>query len=232
MQKKKFLVFIDLDGTLVDSFETHKNSIIKTVLTYKKLSEEEIKKLDERVGKWFGEAIIKIFENLKKEYGIDESLQILINKKSEIFEKNLKEVKLKRCAKELLSYLKSFSTLILASNSPKDDVEKILEYFDLKKYFDLIIACENSDKTQKILNTIKILSRFYEKIIFIDDSPKILENLKGKGILIGVLGKYSFLEFEKRDIKWFKDLCEIINFFKEFKNMESGGARAWSKGQD
>ena len=215
------LAFIDLDGTLVNSFLTHQLSIIQAIKSVKEISEEEEKMLRKKVGELFGVPARKIFLIIKKELNIDESVDKLLKIKSEIFKENLENVKLFECAREFLVKMKKSFSLALASNSPESDVKNILRKFRLEKFFDLIIWSNNKTKEEKIMNALKILSSCYKNIVFIDDNAETLEKFRDYGLVIGVLtGKSKSVDFEIKKIKFFNNLCEAINFLKTSRLLE------------
>lgn len=142
-------IFFDLDGTLTDPAEGITNSIAY-VLDYYKIDYPSKKALERHIGPPLHKTFIT-------EYGFDEnSAELAIQKYREYFsDKGIFENRLFDGIPEMLSGLKAKSKKIyLATSKPQYYAKKILEHFDIAKYFDFVSGCEldgtRSQKTEVI----------------------------------------------------------------------------------
>lgn len=127
--KKQYLLF-DLDGTLTDSMEGIVNSVLYA-LEYYGIHEEDMQKLRSFIGP-------PLKDSLMETYGFDdEKADEAVAKYREYFgEKGLLENAVYPGIPELLEKLKAAGkTLLVATSKPTVYTNRILEHFDLMKYF-------------------------------------------------------------------------------------------------
>lgn len=127
--KKQYLLF-DLDGTLTDSMEGIVNSV-RYALEHYGIHEEDMQKLRSFIGP-------PLKDSLMEAYGFDdEKADEAVGKYREYFgEKGLLENTVYPGIPELLEKLKAAEkTLLVATSKPTVYTNRILEHFDLMKYF-------------------------------------------------------------------------------------------------
>ncbi len=144
--KKKFhTLLFDLDGTLTDP----KLGITRCVqYALQKFGIEE-PDLDQLVP-FIGPPLLESFHEF---YGIDgqQALEAAAAYRERFDRIGLFENQIYPGIKEMLSHLKSVGKrLAVASSKPTVYVEKILQYFDISEYFDVIVGSElNHTRTKK-----------------------------------------------------------------------------------
>lgn len=146
--KYNYILF-DLDGTLTDPCEGITKSVQYALLHFG-IKENNMQKLTRFIGPPLKEAFSEY-------YGLSEKdAQTALNKYRERFSTvGWKENILLCGAKEILQKLKSDGcTVCLATSKPHVFAKQILEMFDIKKYFDVIVGSEldgtRTDKAQVI----------------------------------------------------------------------------------
>ncbi|MEM2139187.1 MAG: HAD family phosphatase [Candidatus Woesearchaeota archaeon] len=131
-------IIFDMDGVIIDSNSFHYenwNSVFKEKFNIEIPKEEFASRL--------GESAIHFTEFFVKKYEIDKKYKITADKLlPEIIEKykNISHLKLKEGIKEKLPELKKSYKIALATGANKDWALKVLEHFDIKNYFDFVIA--------------------------------------------------------------------------------------------
>ena len=126
---KEFLLF-DMDGVLIDSFLVWWQSLN---LALKEQKDKEISK-DKFEQEYWGDTLQ---ENLKK-------LNINKNKQQfcqTFFEKYIEDINIFDQTKNTLDQLSNYKKALI-TNTPRSCTKKILERFDLKKYFDVYITSD------------------------------------------------------------------------------------------
>lgn len=140
--KKYSTILFDLDGTLTDSSQGIINSIIYALKKY------DINVYDMTLLKKFlGPPLHESFE---KFFGFDKekSLQAVKYYREYFSTKGLLENEVYCGITDLLQNLKeNGKTLIVATSKPQPFTDRIMEHFDLEKYFDFI-AGSNMDTTR------------------------------------------------------------------------------------
>jgi phosphoglycolate phosphatase len=165
---KKLIIF-DMDGTLVDSSDMIVNSInhIREYLSLDILSKEVIlQNINDP----------KIYANqfFYNNTYFDEEMT---NKFNKYYEKNcIVDLKLFPYTKQLLKDLSSKHKLVIATNTPTNLANKMLEHLGIKDYFTLIVGSDivkTSKPNPDIL--LYIIQKFDIKkkdVLFIGDSQK------------------------------------------------------------
>ncbi|HSP88081.1 MAG TPA: HAD family hydrolase [Ignavibacteriaceae bacterium] len=127
-------ICFDLDGTLVNSFDTILNSTIKTLKDLNIGSSLMEKDLRVRIGHHFSD----IFKELK----IDVTdIEHFISIYKENYFDFIHQSELYPFVKETLSILKQNNLFVsLLTTKGQDQAEKIIEHFKLTKYFDYIMG--------------------------------------------------------------------------------------------
>lgn len=123
----------DLDGTLIDSMNLH-YEIVSTIFTNfnKTISK---KKFQNYAGAPFETIAQDVLGNI--------DIKNINNIKKNLLDKNFQKIKLMSGAIELLELLKKNQYKIaIASGSPVDFIEKSLQEFNIKQYFDYYVSGE------------------------------------------------------------------------------------------
>ena len=142
MAKKYDTVFFDLDGTIIDSGEGVSNSVLYAL---NKFGIEETK---ENALKFIGPPLAHSFMEF---YGFDEKKA---TQGIEIYREYYREKGIFECyiysgIERLLRNLKSNGyTVILCTSKPEEYACKILEHFDIMKYFDFACGATMDEKTR------------------------------------------------------------------------------------
>ncbi|RLK63493.1 HAD family phosphatase [Atopobacter sp. AH10] len=130
------VAIFDLDGLLVDT------ELISWKVYQEVLKESHQTMTKEEYAEYYsGVSHENNVKRLKESYQLEDSIELLDKKSSELEKKLIQEgVDLKKGAKELLRYLKSKGFLLaLASSSTPDRAETILNQHQLVHYFDCFV---------------------------------------------------------------------------------------------
>ncbi|MGQ4833402.1 MAG: HAD family hydrolase [Candidatus Asgardarchaeia archaeon] len=211
------VIIFDLEGTLVENkidFLEMKKEILSVLkekyninLSEMFLHKRVVEILDFLRDKLDNKKMSKIFEDISK---IADKYELVA----------AKNTVLKRDIKNILSELKKRNIkLALLTNDGKLATEQILNKFNLKEFFDIIITRDdmnglkpNPVGIEKIIKTLNVPK---EKCVLVGDSKIDIEAANNAGIIaIGVLGGFSgFEELEKSRphaiIKTLKELLDL-----------------------
>lgn len=131
--KFKYLIF-DLDGTILDSHEGLCRSFQSALKSYG--IEESIGNIKNHLGPLLSETIVKVY-GLSKEDGI-EAMKL---HRKRLMEKGIYECSVYEGIPEMLKTLKDYNVkLAIATNKPEEASVSQLKYFDLIKYFDVVVG--------------------------------------------------------------------------------------------
>lgn len=203
MQKNKNyeLIVFDLDGTLMKSDTTIYNTMIETLKLLDIKANIPYQKFINFIGYHFKD----IFEYF--DIKIDD-LDYLIDVYKKNYYKNLKDTELYPGVKDLLKSLKDYDikTAILTTKA-QDQLEKIIDYFELNNYFDLLLGRRDGMQIkpdpQPLLWIIKELNVDNKKALMVGDTELDIQcgtraNVDtcyleyGYGKLNGIEPKYKF----------------------------------------
>ncbi len=210
-------IFFDLDGTLTNPEEGILNSIQYATDYY------EIPTVRENLKKYIGPPLIDTFSELISE----EKAADAILKYRERFSEcgGMFENKIYSGVNCTLQELKKRGYILCtASSKPWIFVDKILEYFDIKKYFDFIGGATLDGKVNKkedVINAVLKQTRLLPtEVIMVGDRKFDLIGAEAFGMdAIGVL--YGFgnrEELEKyKNIALIEDIKELLNILVEEK---------------
>lgn len=201
-------VVFDFDGTLADTSELIINSF-QTI--YKKFFGEE--KPIEYISQFFGEPL-KV--TLEREF--PQPFEDVFNEYREYQSGRFNaDVKLFNNAAEILQYLKSknIKTAVVTSRM-RESVIKALNYFNIDKYFDVVIAVNDTinhkPHPEPLLKAINLLGTSPDKTLFVGDSKFDMECANNAGAIPVLTGWHAGAEELKNqyDIKYvINDLYEI-----------------------
>ncbi|MEM5880077.1 MAG: HAD family phosphatase, partial [Candidatus Aenigmatarchaeota archaeon] len=131
-------VFIDLDGTLVNSLPIYAETY---QLLFEKLKISVKENLIKNSGESPEELAKKIYEKYIKDFGI--SYEEFVKMKNEILEQNIDKIKFNIGAKELLFFLRERKyKLGIVTSSNRLITERILKNLGLENFFDVIITSD------------------------------------------------------------------------------------------
>lgn len=185
-------LLFDLDGTLTDPAQGIANSFIYA-LKYFGIEIPSYEKLCTYIGP-------PLPETFKIEYGFDEEkTKLAVKKYREYFaDKGLFENAVYPGIPEVLTELKKRGkNLLVATSKPEEYSIKILEHFNLAKYFDFICGClmdeTRSTKSEVIeyaLQQVKISPENKNTVLMIGDRKHDIigakqNNIKSCGVLFG-----------------------------------------------
>lgn len=189
---KKDIIFLDLDGTLVDSAPGIKESV-KYALMHFGIEENDEKKLNLFIGP-------PLFDAFSEIYGMNkEDADKAVEKYRENYKKNKAMLKYKvyNDVEKMLITLKDNNLIIcLATAKPKAFAEIILEDAGILKYFDKINGASFDEskrtKTAVIKDTIETNNYEKERILMVGDRENDVTGAKNNGIsVLGVTYGYG-----------------------------------------
>lgn len=193
--EKYEIILFDLDGTLTDPFEGITNSVVYSLNSYG-ISVTDKAELKCFIGP-------PLFASFEKYYGFSKEKAIeAVDRYREYFgDKGIFENRLYEGAVELLSKLKAKGKkIVLATSKPELFALRILEFFDIEKYFDVIVG---STMDGSLINKGDIIRVALEKIGSPDKKHCIMIGDKSHDIIgarqnavdsIGVLYGYGSKE--------------------------------------
>jgi len=209
------VILFDFDGVLIESVNI-KDLAFKTL--FKQYPQHLDKIMDYHLS---NNATIRfekfryITEKILGERYDEETEKSLSKKFSNLVFKNLVDCPYVPGAKEILDCYWGKIPLYLASISPADELDEILEAKKLKRYFKRIYAVPWI-KTDAIRDIIHSENASPEDIVFIGDSYEDFEAAQSTGIFF--IGRKSGRSFHGARIKIFKDMFEIRGFLTESIN--------------
>lgn len=212
--KYEYLIF-DLDGTILDSHEGLCRSFQSALKAYG--IEESIGNIKNHLGPLLSETIVKVY-GLSKEDGI-EAMKL---HRKRLMEKGIYECLVYEEIPEMLKTLKEYNVkLAIATNKPEEASVSQLKYFDLMKYFDVVVGNnwdENrgtkADFIRMAMEELKVEDK--SKVCMVGDRFNDIEGGKENGLdTIGLTYGYGSIE----EIKKYKpnyivsspmEICDIV----------------------
>lgn len=215
MRKQYDMILFDLDGTITQSDMGITNSI-QYSLKYFGI-EKDTDSLKKHIGPPLGETFREYVGNDEKQ------VKLAIDKYREYYaEKGIFENIVYDGVEDTLKKLKEQNkTIVLASSKPKVYCERILEHFNLDKYFDFI-AGSNLDETRNAKSEVieyaleNVQEMPKDKILMVGDREHDILGSRSLGIeSVGVLYGYGGYEELKESnanyiIKEINELFDII----------------------
>jgi phosphoglycolate phosphatase-like HAD superfamily hydrolase len=209
------VIIFDFDGVLVESVD------IKD-LAFKRLFKQYPQHLDKIMDYHLSNNATIRFEKFRyiterilgKRYD-EEAEKSLSNKFSSLVFKSLVDCPYVPGAKEILDCYWGKIPLYLASVSPADELDEVLEAKKLKRYFKRIYAVPwiKKEAIRDIINREDVSPK---DIVFIGDSYEDFEAAQSTGIFF--IGRNSGRSFHGARIQLFKDMFYIRDFLTESKN--------------
>lgn len=186
-----------MDGVIVNTEPIHHQAFLKH---FKQLN---IHVSDEEYATFTGNSTKNIFQKLKDKYNLKDDVELLAKNKLDLFHTAFDEkqnLELMPGVKNLIQELyDNRIQLLLASSSAKTTIEKVLNRFELKKYFKYYVSGEDFEFSKPhpaIFNEAVILSGFRKsECIVIEDSTNGIKAAKAAGLFcIGYKSKFSILQ--------------------------------------
>lgn len=208
-------ILFDLDGTLTESAPGIINSIKYTLRRYG-LEELPQQTLEKFVGPPLIESFMRYcgFSEKKAEEAVDVYREYFS-------EKGLYENAVYSGIPECLEALKkSGKKLAVATSKPEVFCERILEHFDLKKYFDVVVGIpldqEHMTKAEVIARALKLLNpRDTAEAVMIGDRDYDVVGARQNGIgCVGVL--YGYGSREELEAAGAVAICESVEAMREY----------------
>ena len=209
-------IFFDLDGTITDSGTGIVNAALYALEKYNISVNDK-----EELKKFIGPALQDSFSI---DYGFnEEEIEDVIATFREYYaEKGIFENELYPGIEEVLIELKKRNKkLVIATSKPEVFTNKVLEHFDLLKYFDYVSGASLDDSKIKKGVSLKEAIEYLkiedlEKVVMVGDRKHDIKGANVNNIAsIGVMWGYgSIEEFEKHEATYIaskvEDLLEII----------------------
>ena len=210
------IILFDLDGTLIDSTD----AIVSTfhhsfeVHSFPLPSDEEIKSL-----------IGYPLDIMYKELGVnDKDIWDFVATYKERYRKiSTQKTKLLSCAVDAVESASKFATLGIVTTKTGSYSKILMEYFNLMKYFDVLIGREDVQNPkpheEPILKALESLEHKNKEIWMIGDTKLDLISAKNAGInSIGVLSGYDDTYTLNKYSKYvMSDALEAVEFLKNRK---------------
>ena len=215
--KKYSTIIFDLDGTLTDSSKGIINSIIYALEKYD-INDYDMLLLKKFLGP-------PLHESFEKYFGFDKekSLQAVQFYREYFSTKGLLENEVYCGVNDLLQNLKeNGKTLIVATSKPQPFTDRIMEHFDLTKYFDFIAGSNMDTSRSKKAEVIEYaLSecniKDKSKVVMIGDRAEDMIGAQSAGIdSIGV--EYGYGTFDELKNAGATYLIKDVKSLKEFIN--------------
>lgn len=175
--KYKYILF-DLDGTLINT-----NKLIIDSFKYTLKRHLDIDAEDCQILKYFGEPLITTLERFSKDKA-EAMFQTYINYNESIHDKNVEAFE---NVELVLKNLEEFGCVMsIVTSKRKVLAKRGLELFDLLKYFNKVIACEDTIKHKPepdpILKALSELNAKPEMALMVGDSEYDIKCAKNAGI--------------------------------------------------
>lgn len=209
--KKLKFIFVDFDGTLVDSVPFLYDNYSLFLKSYgKEGSLEEFQAL-------MGPTIKEFIPILKQRYNlktpVDELVEAYVNGLSERY---LNEAKLIEGSEQFLEYVKPLGfKLALVTSSPHALIDQSLEKLELKKYFDDFITGEKVQKTKPdpeiYLLTLKSCKARVDEAISIEDSYN--------GIISSLRANIPTVAIKNAHLLQVPDQAILVNGWQDLLNL-------------
>lgn len=189
-------VLFDVDGVLLDSFESWFTSFNQTLVEFGK---DPVNKQTYRKIFW-GPSV----EDDLKRYGLgkDAVEAALRNQRN-----NVHLMKLYENVHETLDALKGFR-LGVATNTPRINLDKTFNYFGLHKYFEVIMCFDDVDRPKPhpdmLLKASEILKVPITKMVFVGDTKSDMAAAKGAGC------NFIGIKIGDKKVDGIKDLLPIL----------------------
>ena len=212
-------VIFDLDGTVLDGSE----GIISALRQMIKVQNYEMPKEDV-LKSFIGPPLEKSFKDVFKLS--DDDIKISISLFRSIYGANLQNTtKIYSNMLELFDFLKKNGIKLgIATYKPQNFTDKLIQQFNLGKYFDSICGADNNNKLTKkdiLLTCINKMDASSKDCIFIGDSLSDAKAADKLGVkFIGVTYGFGLKPDDQLDFNYIKIANNTNDLLKYFKNLE------------
>jgi HAD superfamily hydrolase (TIGR01509 family) len=177
-------VIFDMDGVIVDTEPVHRYAY------FQHFEELNIEVSEEMYTSFTGFSTRNTFQRLKEQFGINEEVEDLIQRKRSIFNDAFdtkEDLELLEGVENLIKdFYKNGMQLIVASSASKVTIERVFNRFGLHQYFSHIVSGEDFPKSKphpaifEHAASLSIASK--ENCIVIEDSTNGIKAAKAAGI--------------------------------------------------
>ncbi len=179
MKLKPSGILFDLDGVLVDSFDAWLAALNDALKIF---NQKEITK-DEFIEKYWGH---DLFDNLDK-MNLTYEVGVACNS---LYKKHVDKIKIYPDTKYILNQLNMYRKGVI-TNTPKDSAVKVLEQFDIDRYFEFVLTSDDVEiskpNPELVLKSCELLNSKPDEVILIGDTKSDVEAGKAAGCkVIGV----------------------------------------------
>jgi HAD superfamily hydrolase (TIGR01509 family) len=212
-------VIFDMDGVIIDSEPAHLRVCLEL---FKKLN---IDLSEEEYGRFIGVSNTSMWTTLKQMYGLAQTIQELAEQQARANIDDFKngDDKPMPGILELLSNLKKEGIKIgLASSSPLETINLILEKFEIKDYFDAVVSGEGLKGGKPAPDiyhlSVSRIGKSPEACLAIEDSFAGIQSAKAAGLYCAGLRTIHVKEelLDNADLK-ISSLAEISDWINKLK---------------
>ncbi len=165
-------VLFDMDGVIVDTEPVHRFAY------FEHFKELEIEVTEEMFTTYTGNSTRNVFERIKQEFGLDQDVENLIQRKRGIFNDAFDYKEDLTLLDGVEDLIKDFHTngiqMILASSASKVTIDRVFKRFNLHQYFSHIVSGEDFPKSKPdpaiFVHAAKLSGDSREECIVIEDS--------------------------------------------------------------
>jgi len=218
----KMVILFDLDGTLIDSTDAILSTFHHACELHKfqKVTDEEIMSL-------IGYPLDIMFKSV----GVsDDKVWDFVSSYKEEYRKiSTQKTLLLASAKEAVIKASEFATLGIVTTKTGRYSEVLMEYFELMRYFDVLIGREHVENpkphAEPILKAMEQLDTENKEIWMVGDTKLDLISAKNANVnSIGVLSGYG----DENELKQFGDIVlddvlQAVNYLKSRKKQHTSG---------
>lgn len=207
-------LFFDLDGTLTDPFEGITRSV-EYALNHYGITVENRRTLEPFIGPPLADSFIKYYG-----FSREKAFEAIDVYRERFRDTGLFENEMYNGIPEMLSTLQNAGAeIILATSKPRIFAERILDHFDLTKYFTYVDGSEldgtRVKKDEVIAHALDVLGCNKNEVVMIGDRLHDIEGAKKNGLdSIGVLWGYG--SREELSEAGADHICETIEELTEF----------------
>lgn len=203
-------LFVDFDGTLVDSVPLLYENYQRFMEKYGK--EGSLKEFITLMGPTISEFVPVLIAKHDLPNNSEELIKVYTEGLTECYEKN---ATLMKGAQEFLDYIKTVGIkMALVTSSPYDLIEKSLEKLKIKNYFNIMITGEKVKKTKPdpeiYLLTLKLSGCLPQDVLAIEDSYN--------GILSALTAHIPTIALKNEHLSTIPESAWLINSWNDLLN--------------
>ena len=162
MKLKPRAILFDLDGVLVDSFDAWLAALNDALKIFNK---NQITK-EEFIDKYWGHDLFDNLEKMNLTYEVGEAC-------NNFYKNHIEKIKIYPDTKDTLLKLNDYRKGVI-TNTPRDSAIKVLERFDIKKYFNLVLTSDDvkisNPNPEIVIKSCELLNLRPNDVILIGDT--------------------------------------------------------------